>query len=252
MLIMDQSYKDSLIIKMLNMEQSDTFEKAIWQVRYLSVDLTVCAIYHPPYSETYQVTNNQFLDEFSEFLVEVLAEHRNLVITGYFNLHVNDSEDQEGVIFTDIMLALGLDQHVIFPTHRSNNILDLVFTECLRTHRILSCKPGPYLSDHTAVEFLISVEKEHMVSKHITIRKLKSIDVPSLIEDLQLEDQLNSDKLDDMVEWLETKLQTALGKHDPSKEKCITVRSSNLWFMDGIKEQKGESEGGKRSGDNMD
>ena len=47
------------------------------------------------------------------------------------------------------MLALGLDQHVTFPTHRSNNILDLVFTECLSTHRILSCKPGPYLSDHT-------------------------------------------------------------------------------------------------------
>ena len=77
-----------------------------------------------------------------------------------------------------------------------------------------------------------------MVSKHVTIRKLKSIDIPSLIEDLQLEDQLNSDKLDDMVEWLETKLQTALDKHAPSKEKFITVRSSNPWFIDEIKEQK--------------
>ena len=77
------------------MDQSDTFEKAMWQVRYPGVDLTVCAIYHPPYSETYQVTNNQFLDEFSEFLAKVLAEHRNLVITGDFNLHVNDPEDQE-------------------------------------------------------------------------------------------------------------------------------------------------------------
>ena len=231
-------YKDSLIIKMLNMDQPDTFEKAIWQVRYPGVDLTVCAICHPPYSETYQVTNNQFIDEFSEFLAEVLAEHRNLVITGNFNLHVNDSEDQEGEVFTDTMLVFGLDQHVPFPTHRSKNILDLVFTECLGTHRILSCKQGPYHSDYTAVEFLLSVEKEHMVSKHITIRKLKSIDIPSLIGDLQLEDQLNSDKLDDMVEWLETKLWTALDKHGPSKEKCITVRSSSLLFMDEIKEQK--------------
>ena len=140
------------------------------------------------------------------------------------------------------MLALGLDQLVMFPTHRSNNTLDLVLTECLGTHRILSCKPGPYLSDHAAVEFLLSVEKQHMVSKHITIRKLKSIDIPSLIEHLQLDDQLDSDKLDDMVEWLETKLWTALKKHAPSKEKCITVRSSNLWFMDEIKEQKRESQ----------
>ena len=116
------------------MDQTDTFEKAIWYVRYPGVDLTVCAIYHPPYSETYQVTNNQFLDEFSEFLAEALAEHRNLVITGDFNLHVNDSKDQDGEVFTDTMVALGLDQHVTFPTHRSNNTLDLVFTECLGTH----------------------------------------------------------------------------------------------------------------------
>ena len=114
-------YKDSLTVKMLKMDQSVTFEKAMWQVRYPGVDLTVCAIYHPPYSETYQVTNNQFIDEFSGFLAEVLAEHRNLVITGDFNLHVNDCEDQEGKDFIDTMLTLGLDQHVTFPTHRSNN-----------------------------------------------------------------------------------------------------------------------------------
>ena len=145
---------------------------------------------------------------------------------------------QDGEVFTDTMPPLGPDQHVMFPTHRSNNTLDLVFTECLRAHRILSCKPGPYLSDHTAVEFLLSVKKEHMVSKQITIMKLKSVDIPSLIEDLQLDEQLDSDKLDDMVEWFETRLQTALDKHAPSKEKCITVRSTNPWFTDEIKEQK--------------
>ena len=77
-----------------------------------------------------------------------------------------------------------------------------------------------------------------MVGKHITIRKLKSIDIPSFIEDLQLEDQTDPDNTDDMVEWLETKLQTALGKHVLVKEKWITVRSSNVWFSDEIKEQK--------------
>ena len=41
-----------------------------------------------------------------------------------------------------------------------------------------------------------------------------------------------------MVEWLESRLQTALDKHAPVKEKCITVRSSNPWFTDEIKEQK--------------
>ena len=208
------------------MDQSVTFEMATWHIKYPGVDLTVCAIYHPPYSETYQVTKQSIIDEFSEYLWEVLAEHRNLVITGDFNLHVNDPEDQDGEVFIDTMQALGLDQHVTFPTHRSNNTLDLVFSECLSTYKILSCKSEPYLSDHTSVEFLLSVKKEHVVNKCITIRKFKSINVPSLIEDLQLEDQTDPDNMDDMVERLETKLQTALDKHALEKEKCITVRSS--------------------------
>ena len=163
---------------------------------------------------------------------------KNLVITGDFKLHVNDPEDQDREVFIDTMLVLGLDQHVTFPTHKCNNTLDLVFSECLSTHKILSCKPGPYLSDHAVVEFLVSFEKEHMVSKHITIRKLKSIDIPSFIDDLQLEDKTDPNNVDDMVEWFETRVQTALDKHAPVKEKPITVRCSNPWFTGEIKEQK--------------
>ena len=88
------------------------------------------------------MTNNQFIDEFSEYLAEELAEHRNLVITGDFNLHVNDPEDHDGEVFIDTMLALGLDQHVTLLTHGSNNTLDLVFSECLSTHRILTVNQG--------------------------------------------------------------------------------------------------------------
>ena len=32
-------------------------------------------------------------------MAEELAEHKNLVITGDFNLHVNDPEDQDGEVF---------------------------------------------------------------------------------------------------------------------------------------------------------
>ena len=97
---------------MLKKDHSVTFEKAVWRDRYPGVEFTVCSIYHPPYSETHQVTNNQFVDEFFEYIAEELVEHKNLVITGDFNLHVNDPEDQDGEVFIDTMLALGLDQHV--------------------------------------------------------------------------------------------------------------------------------------------
>ena len=66
-------YKDSVTIKMPKKDQSVTFEKAMWHIRYPGVELAVSAIYHPPYSETYQVTNNQFVDEFSKYIAEELA-----------------------------------------------------------------------------------------------------------------------------------------------------------------------------------
>ena len=89
-------------------------------------------------------SDNQFIDEFSEYIAEDLAEHGNLLITGDFNLHVNYPEDQDGEVFIDTMLTLGLDQHVTFRTHRSNNTLDLVFSECLGNHKILTCKARPF------------------------------------------------------------------------------------------------------------
>ena len=44
------------------------------------------------------MTNNQFVDEFSEYIAEDLAEDKNLMITGDINLHVNDPEDQDGEV----------------------------------------------------------------------------------------------------------------------------------------------------------
>ena len=183
-------------------------------------------------------SNKQFIDEFSECFAEVLTEHWNLVIMGDFNLHVNDPEDQDGEIFIDTMLTLGLDQHIIFPTHRSNNTLGLVLSECLSTYKILSCKPGPYFQTIQQLSSFYLSKKSTWLVNTSPVGSWKSIDVPSLIENLQLEDQTDPDNMDDMAEWLETKLWTALDKHALEKEKYIMVRSSNLWFTDEIKEQK--------------
>ena len=58
-----------------------------------------------------------FLDDFTEFMVDIIADSSNIVVMGDFNIHVNCDDDPNAVIFSDTMKAIGLHQHVTGPTH---------------------------------------------------------------------------------------------------------------------------------------
>ena len=86
-----------------------------------------------------------FLDEYVEFLADVLADHRNILILGDFNIHINSKDDPDAEVFSDMMEALELDQHTNFSTHRSGNTLDPVFTEVISSLKVLECSEGSYI-----------------------------------------------------------------------------------------------------------
>ena len=73
------------------------------------------------------IMTGTFIDEFTEWLGEHLVNGKNLVITGDFNVHVNDQEDADAQFFSDITSALVLNQHINFSTQRAGNTLDLPF-----------------------------------------------------------------------------------------------------------------------------
>ena len=54
----------------------------------------------------------------------------------------------DATIFLDSMEAMGLQQHVTHPTHKSVNILDLLFTELITQIHIKDLSCGSFLSDH--------------------------------------------------------------------------------------------------------
>ena len=56
-----------------------------------------------------------------EFTADVITQHTNPIFIGDFSVHVNDLNNPDTEIFIDTMSALGLDQHVDFPTHKSGN-----------------------------------------------------------------------------------------------------------------------------------
>ena len=161
--------------------------------------LTICGIYRLPPPAQNKLTINQFPDEFTKFTADVITQHTNPIFIGDFNVHANDLNNPDTEIFIDMMSALGLDQHI----DKSGNTLDLLFTECIGRVEISKCSPGEYISNHLAVEANILVDKEDIVQKDITIRKLKTMDKTKFIEDLNLDEFPETDNINTLVNTLE-------------------------------------------------
>ena len=225
-------------VKEVTSHTYDSFEHGIWIVKHPGITLTICSIYRPPPSAHNKLTINQFLDEFTEFTVEVITQHTNPIFIGDFNVHANDLNNPDTEIFIDTMSALGLDQHVDFPTHKGGNTLDLLFTKCIGRVEISKCSPGEYISDHLAVEANILVDKEDIFQKDITIRKLKNMDRTKFIEDLNLDELPETDNINTLVNTLEQKMKESLNCNTPETSQRITVRPKNPWLSDDLREQK--------------
>ena len=123
---------------------------SIWSVKARNKHLTIVGLYHPPYS-TINPPNSIFIDEIIELLTEILPASNNHIILGDFNIHINNTDDVAAHIFSESMEALGLKQHSTNPTHKSNNILDLTFTEILSNIGVEVVETAAYISDHCPV-----------------------------------------------------------------------------------------------------
>ena len=148
---------------------------------------TVLAVYHPPYSERAPITNVMFLDEVTDFLATLMVEHNNIIIMGDFNIHVNNTNDPEAQIFLDTMEALGLDSHVNFAMHNRGNTLDLVLTEALSALSVVTCRQGPFLSDHCSIELEVAIPKPALKRQTITLGNIKDVVIEDLVKELDLE-----------------------------------------------------------------
>ena len=162
----------------------------------------------------------------------------NIIITGDFNIHVNDTVDQEAMSFMELMEAVGLTQYVKFPTHKLGNTLDLVFAESTGCMNVTNVVCGEFISDHCFTIWTTSKPRSDLLSKTITIRKLRDIDVASFSADIDLNCVLEIDKLDEILCEIDDNLLKTLDKHAPAKMKTITVRHKQPWFNDTIKHQK--------------
>ena len=105
-----------------------SFECSSITLRLASDILTVFNIYRPPSSSAYSSKPSVFLDEFGSFLSLAATTPNDFLLTGDFNIHVDNPSDNLASDFLNLLSSANLVQHVNFPTHIKNHTLDLVIT----------------------------------------------------------------------------------------------------------------------------
>ena len=63
-----------------------------------------------------------------EYMENNITSKSKFLLLEDFNIHINELHDEEAVTFHNFLSSFGLQNYVMFPTHRSQYILDLVIT----------------------------------------------------------------------------------------------------------------------------
>ena len=214
-----------------------SFEYAVWKLKYNHTTTSIIAIYRPPYSERNKSSIASFCEDFSDFLSEVMAEETHVIVAGDFNIHINNTEDSNARLFLERMDSLGLHQHVSGPTQKSGNTLDLIFTEADSHFNIERCEGIHYISDHCAILCELGIIKEPLSKQQISYRNYKGINLVELQKDISAEHP-DTDNVDDLVAWFEEKAKSVIDKHAPERTKTVTVRNKKPWFSAEVRQQR--------------
>ena len=158
-------------------------------------------------------------------------------------MHVNDASDRSAQRFLRLLEAFNLKQHVWVPTHRSGNTLDLVITRNDESTAREFYVFDPVISDHYVISCSLALPKKAFERKEVNHRKLKSIDLQELRDDISdsplisTVDEAGHD-LESMLTLYNTSLIGLLEKHAPLITRNITIRPSAPWYTEDIREEK--------------
>lgn len=95
-----------------------------------------------------------FINKFSEFLSIVHSSYKMIIISGDFNLHIDNQSDYLSKDFINILSSMDFKQHITQPTYNRGHTLDLVITHGLTAG--VSSVVDLAVTDHYCVFFLTS------------------------------------------------------------------------------------------------
>jgi hypothetical protein len=206
----------------------ESYEYSEWVINAPRMPIRNVIIYRPPYTKEHPVTGKRFIEQFSDYLETLIICTEELLISGDFNMHVDDPENINANDLLNLLTSFGLKQHVGTKTHISGHILDLIITREASTLITERPRSTYYISDHAFVECTLSLPKPRLMEKHITYRQYKKINLTNFMHDINssplgsignVNQNNTKDELCQIITTYNKTLSDAINTHAPLKEK---------------------------------
>jgi exonuclease III len=167
-------------------KQFRSFEIMQFKLHLFPKSVHLVVVYRPPpCARNGPLTTTMFFDEFIILMEHLAVVTDTLVICGDFNFHVDSNSDTAALKFMDLICSFGLKQNIRQSTQNtSGHTLDLIITrqdEVIADHFNVV---NPMLSDHCAVLCNFLSYKPPVITKEISLLKIRSIDFYLLESDL--------------------------------------------------------------------
>jgi len=182
------------------------------------------------------VPTAEFFSKFTS-LLEIIATYQSqIVLSGDFNVHVDDPNDRHGRQLLELLEIFDLRQNIQQSTHRDGHTLDLIITR----HDVIPTQvrvDPPVYSDHGLVSCCLpSVSFATWGSKSKTVRHWKRIDKAAFRKSIQESplcenvSQFSGRSAADMFDLYDATLRRVLDEHLPAENIVIKERPLSPWF----------------------
>ena len=195
-------------------------------VNYTAIDIVT--VYREP-SGSFA----NFCDAFQELLEQLSEKKKDVIITGDFNLHVDDPSSKHATDFLKILDIFNLRNNVHVPTHTGGHTLDLIITRKEST-TVRNVSADDVISDHMCVMFDMHDEPVCKNSVTENYRSLKHIDDELFRQDILDSNLVTSppDDVNQLVTLYNSTLSTILDKHAPLKQRNIARKRKSPWYTE--------------------
>jgi exonuclease III len=229
-------YRSYLKMSQVQLPTFSSFESLCIKLTIRSSSIIFLTIYRPP-----STSFSTFLSEFSTLLDDLNCAPSELIISGDFNVHVDQPSEHSPKSFLSTLESYNLTQHVHFPTHNLGHTLDLLITRS--TSNIISSTDWtiPFISDHYAIHSTVSVPFQHRPSR-ITklVRCFRSVDTSAFSNDVLSSDLYSSSptSLESYLHTFNSVLSSLIDKHAPLKSVSCPSKNKKPFITPDIRAQK--------------
>ena len=160
-------HKSNLIVKAAPPSDttSDVMEHLDLTTNFKGISVNLYVIYCIPNTSVMQ-----FCSELADLLEgNIVHDCGHLILTSDFNIHMDNPENPDTIIFNDFLESFGLTNFVSFPTHQSNHTIDLMITH--HSSIIKSVRQGEFFSDHCFINANLHIDRPILPKKNCNLSK---------------------------------------------------------------------------------